>query len=344
MDLPQDFIHSGEQGRARGAYHHATSVFGENRLVSVTLTFISFLQVLLGLASAAPAADFDQHTGHHNHFNALPDLPILSDGPQSGNFQFLESDNYLDQTAFKYDPLPVADSYGAPAADPLSYSALAESDSYGAPVAPVVGYDSYGAPAAPPIASDGCRDPKNPPPGYECKKSVKQVEFQKCKQIPRTVESQVCEETQNDTLCHTEYETVYEQQCETGYETVYEYEAVPLAPLPHGNTYQAANPFYARYQNSLNPDQPSFGPGWGDNPFGSPLETARAGGQRPGFAIPPSAQYLTHPQPPRRQLRPRIDNKPKGILEEMNSTLQKLGRQAHSWNVSMLNKISNLFL
>merc|ERR1712183_236298 len=66
-----------------------------------------------------------------------------------------------------------------------------------------------------------------------------------------------------------------------------------------------------------------------------------------GFAIPPSHQRLTPPQPagpPHHQLRPRIDKKPKGVLEKMNSTLQKLGRRAYSWNVSMLNKISNQFL
>ena len=231
--------------------------------MSLTLTFI--LQAWVGLVSAAPAADFDQHTGHHNHHNALPDLPILGNGPQSNNFQFLEPGNYLEQTALS------TDSYGA------------QYDSYGAPAAPVIGYDSYGAPAAPPVSDEyGAPDSGYAPP-------------------------------------------------QANYEPPAPAYDEPLADLPLDH----ANEPFRGFSNFLQPNPQQE---W----YGTNIDTARASGQRPR-----SAQHLTPPQPgrpPRRQLRPRIDKKPKGILEEMNSTLQKLGRQAHSWNVSMLNKISNLFL
>ena len=63
----------------------------------------------------------------------------------------------------------------------------------------------------------------------------------------------------------------------------------------------------------------------------------------PGFAIPRSDNQLTPTQAGRRP-NPKIDQKPKGALEEVTDTLQKLGRQAYEWNVSMLSKISSLFL
>ena len=64
----------------------------------------------------------------------------------------------------------------------------------------------------------------------------------------------------------------------------------------------------------------------------------------PGFAIPRSDKQLTPTQQAGRGPNPKIDQKPKGALEEVTDTLQKLGRQAYEWNVSMLSKISILFL
>ena len=302
----------------------------------------------LGLASAAPAADFHQDTGRHrsrhpNHINSLADLPILQNSGNSYGAPaapVVASDSYGAPAA----PVVASDSYGAPAAPVVA------SDSYGAPAAPVVASDSYGSPAAapidsegtpaaPPIDSDGCQDvPRKAPQGY------------KCKEIRHQVPKEVASETSSHSPeCETvEVEPgVYGEKCETKYdtvyETIYEWVAVPIAPLPLADLpLDAANdPFRFDFSsNYLEPDPDK-------EKYGSHPETARASGQRLASAIPPSAQYLTPPQagrPPRRQLRPRIDKKPKGILEEMNSTLQKLGRQAHSWNVSMFNKISNLFL
>ena len=167
--------------------------------------------------------------------------------------------------------------------------------------------NSYGAPAAPVVASDSYGAPAAPVIGYDSYGAPA---------APPVSDG-------------------YGAPASPAYAPVSAYEEPapayddPLADLP----LDPANEPFRDFSNFLQPNHEGYG---------TNIDTARASGQRP-----PSAQHLTPPRPgrpPRRQLRPRIDKKPKGILEEMNSTLQKLGRQAHSWNVSMLNKISNLFL
>ena len=279
--------------------------------------------------------------------------------------------------------LSIGDSYGAPAAPPVGYDSYGAPaapiiDSYGAPAAPVV--DEFGSPHAAPIeayhppAHAPANAPAHAPPshavyhppapieayhppappapieGYQNEDQVCEIRWEtsfdellrgnEIVQVPKQTSRLVCANIVNQQECRNVpremvgengiTETVYEQVCGDPPPTTtlapiaLEEEDYVLPPL--GNYYEQQayllpdSDFTIKRRNHLSSTVHVF---------------------------PLTANQLTPPQvngPARHQLRPRIDKSPKNVLEEINSTLLKLGREAYAWNASMFSKISSLFL
>ena len=274
----------------------------------------------------------------------------------SRRFHFQELNNQLSDKPLEDKSLSIGDSYGAPAAPPLGY------DSYGAPAAPII--DSYGAPAAPVVDEYGSPNAAYHPPapvayhppapaapieGYQNVDQVCETRWEtsfdelmrgnEIVQIPKQTSRLVCANVVKQQCRNVPREMVGENGIT---ETVYEEvcgdppPTTTLAPIALEDEDYVLPPLgnYYEQQTYLLPD--------------SDFTIKRR--NHPSSAVhvfPLTANQLTPPQgnePARHQLRPRIDKNPKNVLEEINSTLLKLGRQAYAWNASMFSKISSLFL
>jgi len=290
------------------------------------------LLVCLALASAAPAADFDQNSGHWSpQHNQLAETPLFEDGPDNFLFEDPCDNYYLCQFSFKPIEAGISDGYGAPSA-------------------PVIDYEPS-QPAALPILSENERyytdktRVYHPSPGFATPLSSQHL----------TPHAGGPSHRQFDSSYHNQLSELAETPLfENGPDNYYlgqsSFKEKPLlhssdpdpaflpADLP---AWELDNANYYLGQSSFKTAAltPAYEPPApvpkGPHPVHQPVQVSDTDYHQTSFKADPLKPTYGAPEEKK---------KPRGILDKINSTLQKLGRRAYSWKIAMFNMITGLFL